>query len=42
MGLPLPLVVGSRASPSFRLTGRAFGLPIGEGLNGLPGGLGKF
>ena len=33
---------GDTASPSSLLTDRAFGLPNGAGLNGVPGGPGKF
>ena len=36
------LVVGSTASSSALPTGRAFGLPIGAGLDGVPGGPGNF
>ena len=36
------LVVGSTAPPFALPTGRAFGLPIGAGLDGVPGGPGNF
>ena len=36
------LVVGSTASPFALPRGRAFGLSIGAGLDGVPGGPGNF